>query len=432
MRMDRDIVDKLAKWKDSPNRKPLILTGARQVGKTWALQEFGRTHYDKVAYIVFENNPNMASLFQRSLSPGDLLPFLRAESGVDIQPNDTLIIFDEIQAVPEAITSLKYFYEEAPEYSIVAAGSTLGITLHNSGSFPVGKVDFMTLHPMTFGEFLAACGETELRDLIGTITDYTGLEAFHNRLDGYLRQYMYIGGMPEVVKSYANNHSYSDARQIQQSILASYEQDFSKHATPLLATKLRMLWRSIPSQLANENRRFVYGAVKSGARARDFETTIQWLSDSSLVNIVNRVATPRQPLKAYEDFGTFKLFIHDVGLLGAMVNTTEKAIIDNPSIYTEFKGALAEQFVCQELIAADQAVYYWSSDDSKQEIDFLIEGESGIEPIEVKSGKTLSSPSFNKFIHQFNITAGYKLSTLPYRNNDGVINMPLYLTNKIR
>lgn len=430
--MDRDIIGKLAKWKNSPTRKPLILTGARQVGKTWALQKFGQTHYQKVAYIVFENNPNMASLFERTVSPAELLPFLRAESGVNIQPDDTLIIFDEIQAVPNAITSLKYFCEEAPEYSVVAAGSTLGITLHDGSSFPVGKVDFMTLHPMTFSEFLSANGQDELRDLLNNTSDQTMLNSFHSKFDSYLRQYFYIGGMPEVVSSYTQNGDYATARSIQQSILSSYNQDFSKHATPALATKLRLLWQSVPSQLASENKRFIYGAVKEGARARDFETVIQWLADSSMINKVNRVTTVKQPLKAYEDFGSFKLFTHDIGLLGAMADSSVKAIVDEPSIYTEFKGALAEQFVCQELIAAGHQPYYWSSDDSRQEIDFLINSDDHIVPIEVKSGKTLTSPSFNKFMRSQPGVHGYKLSMLPYQQNEAVTNMPLYLASRIK
>ena len=430
--MDRDIIGKLAKWKNSPTRKPLILTGARQVGKTWALQKFGQTHYQKVAYIVFENNPNMASLFERTVSPAELLPFLRAESGVNIQPDDTLIIFDEIQAVPNAITSLKYFCEEAPEYSVVAAGSTLGITLHDGSSFPVGKVDFMTLHPMTFSEFLSANGQDELRDLLNNTSDQTMLNSFHSKFDSYLRQYFYIGGMPEVVSSYTQNGDYATARSIQQSILSSYNQDFSKHATPALATKLRLLWQSVPSQLASENKRFIYGAVKEGARARDFETVIQWLADSSMINKVNRVTTVKQPLKAYEDFGSFKLFTHDIGLLGAMADSSVKAIVDEPSIYTEFKGALAEQFVCQELIAAGHQPYYWSSDDSRQEIDFLINGDDHIVPIEVKSGKTLASPSFNKFMRSQPGVHGYKLSMLPYQQNEAITNMPLYLASRIK
>lgn len=430
--MDRDIIGKLAKWKNSPTRKPLILTGARQVGKTWALQKFGQTHYQKVAYIVFENNPNMASLFERTVSPAELLPFLRAESGVNIQPDDTLIIFDEVQAVPNAITSLKYFCEEAPEYSVVAAGSTLGITLHDGSSFPVGKVDFMTLHPMTFSEFLSANGQDELRDLLNNTSDQTMLNSFHSKFDSYLRQYFYIGGMPEVVSSYTQNGDYATARSIQQSILSSYNQDFSKHATPALATKLRLLWQSVPSQLASENKRFIYGAVKEGARARDFETVIQWLADSSMINKVNRVTTVKQPLKAYEDFGSFKLFTHDIGLLGAMADSSVKAIVDEPSIYTEFKGALAEQFVCQELIAAGHQPYYWSSDDSRQEIDFLINGDDHIVPIEVKSGKTLASPSFNKFMRSQPGVHGYKLSMLPYQQNEAITNMPLYLASRIK
>lgn len=430
--MKRRIVEDLAKWQNSPRRKPLILTGARQVGKTWALQEFGRTHYKNVAYILFENNSSMSDLFNGPLTPRDLLPFLRAEAGVNIQPDDTLIIFDEIQAVPNAITSLKYFYEQAPEYSIVAAGSTLGITLHESSSFPVGKVDFLQLHPMSFLEFLDAVGEEQLAKLIASAADLSALNAFHEKLGRYLRQYFYVGGMPEVVREYSASGDFATARQIQRAILNSYDQDFSKYATPLLSSKLRLLWQSIPGQLAHENRKFIYGAVKTGARARDFEVAIQWLADSSLINKVNRVSTTRQPLKAYEDFGAFKLFIHDVGLLGAMVDTSVRAIVDDSSIYTEFKGALAEQFVCQELVANSKTPYYWSSDDSRQEIDFLLDSEAGIEPLEVKAGQSLNSASFNKFMQTTpNVARGYKISTLPYRGNGQVLNMPLYLASRI-
>lgn len=430
--MKRHIINDLDSWRNSPRRKPLILTGARQVGKTWALQEFGRTHYKNVAYILFENNRSMADLFDGSLMPRDLLPFLRAESGVNIQPDDTLIIFDEIQAVPNAITSLKFFYEQAPEYSIAAAGSTLGITLHDSGSFPVGKVDFLQLHPMTFAEFLDAAGEAELVKLICSADDLASLSTFHEKLDRYLRQYFYVGGMPEAVSEYISHGDFAAVRAVQKSILDSYDQDFSRHATPLLSSKLRMLWQSIPGQLARENRKFIYGAVKGGARARDFEVAIQWLADSSLVNKVSRVSAIKQPLRAYEDFGAFKLFVHDVGLLGAMVDSSVKAIINDPFIYTEFKGALAEQFVCQELTAAGQKPYYWSSDDSRQEIDFLLDGENGIIPIEVKAGRSLDSPSFNKLMERMSgVNHGYKVSTLPYKDNGQVINLPLYLTSRI-
>jgi predicted AAA+ superfamily ATPase len=431
--MKRDIIGKLARWKQSAERKPLILTGARQVGKTWALREFGRQHYKTVAYIMFERNQNMKQLFAGSLSPKGLLPFLQAEAGVAIEPSNTLIIFDEVQAVPNALTSLKYFCEEAPEYSIIAAGSTLGVTLHNSGSFPVGQVDFMTLHPMSFNEFLCACGEEQLANLIGVTSSPERLNVFHEKLEKYLRQYFYVGGMPESVKKYTESNSFKDVRTIQKRLLKSYDEDFSKHAAPLLSTKLRMLWNSIPAQITKENKKFIYGAVRPGARARDFEVAIQWLVDSSLVNKVNRVATPRPPLKAYEDFGAFKMFVHDIGLLGAMVDMQSKAIVDATTVYTEFKGALAEQFVCQELITAGKMPYYWSSEDARHEIDFLIDTSDGIAPIEVKSGKVLASPSFKNFINNQGVILGYKLSNLPYRDNGGkVINVPLYLTSKIR
>lgn len=426
--MKRDITNKLAIWKSSNNRKPLILTGARQVGKTWALKEFGKQYYKNTAYIMFEKNENMKKLFEGSLSPKDLLPFIQAEAGVPIDPKDTLIIFDEIQAVPNAITSLKFFNEEAPEYSIIAAGSTLGVTLHNSGSFPVGKVDFMTLYPMTFLEFLNASGEEQLVNLIRNIESLSLINTFHEKLEKYLRQYFLVGGMPEVVKKYIETGSFEDARTIQEQLLNSYKQDFSKYATPLTAAKLQMIWQSIPSQITKEKRKFIYGAVKNGARARDFEVTIQWLIDSSLVNKVNRVTLPKQPLKRYEDFGAFKLFLHDIGLLGAMTNVSPKAIVYDTNIYTEFKGALAEQFVCQELIASGVEIFYWSANDFRQEIDFLIENNDGVIPIEVKSGKNLTSISFNRFIKTNQTKYGYKVSSRPFIDNKKIINLPLYLT----
>jgi predicted AAA+ superfamily ATPase len=431
--MKRFIIEELAKWNRSEDRKPLILNGARQVGKTWAIKEFGERYFKNTAYIMFENNENMKQLFDGSLSPKDLLPFLQAETGVAINPDDTLIVFDEAQAVPNSITALKFFREEAPEYSIIAAGSTLGVTLHDSGSFPVGMVDFLTLYPMCFNEFLVAMGESQLVELIeSTQHGIEKLNVFHEKLSKYLKQYFYVGGMPEVVKKYVATGSYEDAREIQQELLDSYNEDFSKHATPLLATKLRMLWNSIPAQITRENKKFIYGAVRSGARARDFEVAIQWLKDSSLVHRVDRVVAPREPLRAYEDFGAFKLFVHDIGLLGAMVDVKSKAIVEDTAIYTEFKGALAEQFVCQELIAAGRSLYYWSSDNAKQEIDFLVETNSGVSPIEVKSGKRLASPSFTNYMNDCQSALGYKISNLPYRDNGNVVNLPLYLATKIK
>lgn len=429
--MKRNVIDQLNQWRLSANRKPLILTGARQVGKTWALREFGRQYYNNVAYFNCEDNEQLRTIFDKTLSPSDLLPLLRAEAGMQIEPGQTLIIFDEVQTIPRILTALKYFDEQAPQYHIAVAGSTLGITLHEAVSFPVGKVDFMALHPMTFLEFLSAVSKGGIADFITNTNDLAKDSVFHDQLISLWRQYLYVGGMPAAVKEYATSGDYDAVRKLQNQILDAYRQDFSKHATPNVAMRLRLLWDAIPGQLAKENRRFIYSAVRSGARARDFEVAIQWLADSSLINKVNRVTAIKQPLKAYEDFGAFKLFIHDVGLLGAMAQTTAKSIVIDYDDYTEFKGSLAEQFVCQELIATGHTPFYWSSEDSKQEIDFLIDGPNGVVPIEVKAGSNLGAASFKKFVEREQPKLAYKLSALPYRDNGIVQNVPIYLTCKL-
>jgi predicted AAA+ superfamily ATPase len=429
--MKRYIVNQLDKWKNSPNRKPLILTGARQVGKTWAVQEFGKTSFKNTAYIMFEKNENMRRLFDGSLSPKDLLPFLQAESGETIT-TDTLLIFDEVQAVPNAITSLKFFQEQMPELYIIASGSALGVAMHGNASFPVGKIDRLQLYPMNFSEFLQAMNEEQLAELLQN-QEPEKLTVFHEKLDRYLKQYFFVGGMPEVVAEYAATHDFTKVRKIQNKILQDYDFDFAKYATPLFATKIRMLWNSIPQQIARENKKFIYGAVKSGARARDFETTIQWLLDSSLIHKIIRVSTPQSPLKFYEDFGAFKLFLSDVGLLGAMAGTLPKQIVEDDSIYTEFNGAMGEQFVCQELIAGElPTLCYWSREDAKQEIDFITENEQGVVPIEVKSSTNITANSFKEFMKEYNSGLGIKISALPYKRNEKVINMPLYSTLKIK
>ncbi|GHT02750.1 ATPase [Bacteroidia bacterium] len=425
--MKREILNKLEIWKNSSNRKPLILTGARQVGKTWAIQEFGRTQFKNTAYIMFEKNENMRKLFDGSLAPKGLLPFLQAESGETITA-DTLLIFDEIQAVPNALTALKFFQEQMPELYLIASGSALGIAMHGNSSFPVGKVDNMQLYPMTFTEFLQAMGEHQLADVLqNQEPEKTGV--FHEKLDRYLKQYFFVGGMPEVVAEYAASKDFVKVRKIQNKILKDYDRDFAKYATPLLATKIRMLWKSIPQQIARENKKFIYGAVRQGARARDFETTIQWLLDSSMIHKINRVSTPKSPLKFYEDFGAFKLFVSDLGLLGAMTGTLPRHIVEDDSIYTEFNGALGEQYVCQELIANElPTLFYWSREDAKQEIDFISENEQGVVPIEVKSGTNLSANSFKEFMKEHNSPLGVKISALAYKENEKVINVPLYNT----
>jgi len=429
--MNRDILKKLGNWRELPERKPLILTGARQTGKTWAIKEFGKMQFKNTAYIMFEKNENMRKLFDGSLLPKDLLPFLQAESGENIT-TDTLLIFDEVQAVPNAITSLKFFQEEMSEIYLIASGSALGVAMHGNASFPVGKVDRLHLYPMSFSEFLQAMNEEKLAELLQTANPEQ-LNVFHEKLDRYLKQYFFVGGMPEVVANYAENQNFDTVRKLQKKILKDYDADFAKYATPLLATKIRMLWDSIPQQIAKESKKFVYGAVKSGARARDFETTIQWLLDSSMIHKINRVSTPKSPLKFYEDFDAFKLFISDVGLLGAMTNTLPKQIVEDGSIYTEYNGAMGEQFVCQELIANElPSLFYWSREDSKQEIDFITENEQGVVPIEVKSSTNLTANSFNEFMKKNNSKLGIKISGLPYKLNEKVVNLPLYDTLNIK
>ncbi|MDR1679268.1 MAG: ATP-binding protein [Prevotellaceae bacterium] len=429
--MKRDILKKLKDWKNSPTRKPLILTGARQVGKTWAIREFGTIQFKNVAYIMFEKNENMRQLFNGSLSPKDLLPFLQAESGETITA-DTLLVFDEVQAVPNAITSLKFFQEQMPELFVIASGSALGVAMHGNSSFPVGKTDHLQLYPMTFSEFLQAMGEEHLAELLKN-TKPEKLNIFHEKFDRYLKQYFFVGGMPEVVAEYAENRDFTKVRTLQNKILQDYDFDFAKYATPLLATKIRLLWNSIPQQIARENKKFIYGAVKLGARARDFETTIQWLLDSSMIHKIVRVSKLQSPLKFYEDFGAFKLFLSDLGLLGAMSGTLPKQIVEHNSIYTEFNGALSEQFVCQELTASClPALFYWSREDSKQEIDFITESERGVIPVEVKSGTNLAAKSFNEFMKENNSPFGIKISSLPYKENEKTINIPLYNTLNIQ
>jgi predicted AAA+ superfamily ATPase len=334
--------------------------------------------------------------------------------------------------VPNAITSLKFFQEQMPELFVIASGSALGIAMHGNSSFPVGKIDSLHLYPMTFCEFLQAMNEEKLAELLQN-TEPEKLNVFHEKLDRYLKQYFFVGGMPEVVAEYAKNRDFEKVRNLQNKILKDYDFDFAKYASPLLATKLRMLWNSIPQQIAKENKKFIYGAVKSGARARDFETTIQWLLDSSMIHKIVRVSKPQLPLKFYEDFGVFKLFLSDLGLLGAMVGTLSKQIVEKNSIYTEFQGALSEQFVCQELIANElPALYYWSRNDSKQKIDFISENKMGIVPIEVKSGTNLTSNSFKEFMKNNNASVGIKISSLPYKENEKTLNIPLYNTALIK
>ena len=371
--MYRIAIEKLYKWKNSKRRKPLIIEGARQVGKTWLMKEFGEQAYADTVYINFDSNSRMADLFSADLDTDRLIMGLELYAGRKINPENTLLIFDEVQEVPRALASLKYFYENAPQYHIVCAGSLLGIALHQGTSFPVGKVDFLKLYPLSFSEFLMATGNERFAELLKN-QDYEMITSFKQTYIDALKHYYFVGGMPEAVQSFAESKDFNEVRAIQKRILAAYEQDFSKHAPNEIVPKIRMLWNSIPSQLARENKKFIYGLVREGGRAREYETAIMWLSDCGLVHKVSRVNAAGIPLKAYEDLKAFKLFIVDVGLLGCMTGLRQRTLLDGDDLFVEFKGALTEQYVCQQLkTIEDLGIYYYTNDRGSCEIDFVVD-----------------------------------------------------------
>lgn len=429
--MYREKLENLITWKNSKNKQPLIIRGARQVGKTWLMKEFGKTNYKNVAYIHFDNNSRMEELFKGDLVPSKIIEGLQIETGVKIEPKETLIIFDEIQEVPKALTSLKYFQEEAPEYDIIAAGSLLGVALHNGTSFPVGKVQFLDLYPLNYKEFLKALGEEKLLQLLEK-KDFELIKVFRTKFIETLKQYYFVGGMPEVVNNFIQNKDYKEVREIQNKILYSYEQDFSKHAPNDIVPKLRLLWNNIPSQLAKENKKFIYGLIRQGARAREFELAMMWLIDCGLVYSVSRVSKPNLPLAAYQDFNSFKLFILDTGLLGAMTGINEKTLLEGNSIFTEFKGALTEQFVLQQLKSMkDISIFYWSAEKSTAEIDFIIQSENKIIPIEVKAEENLQAKSLKTFYEKYNNPNCIRTSMSDYREQEWIKNIPLYYINEL-
>lgn len=361
--MERKLFSKLENWKDKKKRKPLIIQGARQVGKTWIMKEFGKRYFKNTVYINFDNNDVMKKVFQIDFDISRIVSAIKIEYGKSFNANDTLIIFDEIQEEPEALASLKYFYENAPQYAIIAAGSLLGVALHQGTSFPVGKVDFMQLYPLDFQEFICACGENELAKLLES-DDLKNINAYSVKYTELLKRYYYIGGMPEVVQTYLDTDDYNEVRQIQRNLLKYYEEDFSKHAPKEVVPRIMMVWNSIPAQLAKENRKFIYGCVREGARAKDFELAIQWLEDAGLIIKNYRVSKPDIPLIAYMEINNFKMFMLDVGLLGAKCSITAKVLLDGCKIFEEFKGALTEQFVAQQLKSSDRELYYYSTSNS--------------------------------------------------------------------
>ncbi len=429
--MYRIAMEKLIKWKESSRRKPLIIEGARQVGKTWLMKEFGRHYYTDTVYINFDSNARMRELFASDLDTDRLIMGLELYSGRKIDADHTLIIFDEIQEVPKALSSLKYFCENAPEYHIVCAGSLLGIALHEGTSFPVGKVDFLKLYPLSFKEFLMGIGKKRFAELIDT-QDYQMITSFKQTYIDALKQYYFVGGMPEAVQSFAENRDFYKVRRIQERILAAYEQDFSKHAPNEIVPKIRMLWNSIPSQLARENKKFIYGLVREGSRAKDYETAILWLSDCGLVHKVNRVNAAGIPLKAYEDLKAFKLFVVDVGLLGCMTGIRQSTLLDGNDLFTEFKGALTEQYVCQQLkTIEDLRIYYYTNDRGSCEIDFIVDTGEQIIPVEVKAETNLRAKSLKVYREKFAPEMSVRTSMADFKKEDRLINLPLYTIEQI-
>ncbi len=423
--MKRTILQHLYEWKNSATRKPLILNGARQVGKTYILNEFGQTYYKKVAYVNLDKDAQAASIWEKDYDVQRIVLSLSALLDVNIKAEDTLIILDEIQDCPKALSSLKYFCEDAPEYHIVVAGSLLGLSLHEGASFPVGKVNMLRMYPMTFGEFLMACGEERLAEL-WVKDDMQLIETLGEKYKQLLRQYYYTGGMPAAIKEYVNSHDLQKVRDIQKQILFDYRRDFSKHAPVNQVPRINMVWDSIPSQLAKENRKFIYGAMKKGARASEFEVAIQWLIDAGLVYKVSRVTAARLPLKFYEEMEVFKLFMLDVGLMGAMVDMPARDALVNDNAIVEYKGAFTELYVFSQLKTMDVSVYYYSSNDSAVEIDFLVQRDAHIIPIEVKAEVNVKAKALRQFIADNPDLRGLRISMLGYQDQEWMENKPLY------
>lgn len=423
--MKRSAIKCLYDWKQSDRRKPLIMLGARQVGKTWLMREFASEAYEKSAYVNFEDDEMLKGMFASDFDIPRIINTIQWSTGVTID-EDTLIILDEIQEAPRGITALKYFAEKAPQYHVMAAGSLLGIAMHQNDSFPVGKVDFIHLYPLSFFEFLEAAGECKMVELL-QVKDWPMITMFRSKFEERLRQYYFVGGMPAAVSAFIDNGNLAAVRTIQKGILESYERDFFKHAPAIDVPRIRMVWKSIPAQLAKENKKFIYGVLKEGARAREFELAIEWLRDAGLVYKVNRCKKAMLPLAAYEDFSAFKMFLSDVGLMGALSNVPAQSLLDGNALFSDFKGALTEQYVLQQLLGKSSlSVYYWSSENSRGELDFLLQDEEKIIPVEVKAEENLQSKSLKTFVERNPGRHGVRFSMSPYREQDWLTNYPLY------
>jgi predicted AAA+ superfamily ATPase len=428
--MQRTLLDRLVAWKNGARRKPLILNGARQVGKTWLLKEFGRLHFENVAYVSLDNDNLACSYFDPDFDVARIIASLSLELNVDIEPDKTLIVLDEVQACPKAITSLKYFCENAPEYAVAAAGSLLGISATEGTGFPVGKVNMLDLHPLSFDEFLEATGNGRFAKLVAS-GETAMISNFSSKLEELLKQYYVVGGMPEAVNAFVAEQDVRAVRSVQREILDGYVSDFAKHIPPRLLARTMLAWESIPRHLSQENKKFVYGKVRRGSRAADFEESLAWLEQAGLIHKVRRASKPGIPLSAYCESGAFKVFMVDVGLLGAMSDLPPEAVIAGSRIFTEFKGALTEQYVCQQLISeCGLTPYYWSAENSLGEIDFLVQDGGSVFAIEVKAEENLRAKSLRAFKGAHPEVAAVRFSLSGYREQEWMRNVPLYAVSR--
>ena len=436
--MKRDLIERMKAWNAlGSRRKPLVLMGARQVGKTWLLKQFAKECYPETTVYVdlHDDEPLKNAIEGGAFDARGILELISTATGKKIVPGETLLVLDEIQESPRTLTSLKYFYEQMPELAIVVAGSLLGLALNRdrrkSGgaaekvSFPVGKVSFLSVPPLTFFEFLDAIGEGEKRKRLENC-EWSIISAFRTTYEELLKRYLFVGGMPEAVSTYAETHDLREVRGVQKEILLAYDKDFSKHASASLLPKIRLLWNAIPSQLAKENKKLIYSALRPGARAREYESALQWLDDAGMIRQVRRVSRPGMPLKAYEDFGAFKLYAHDVGLLAAMSDLPERVLLAGDDLFTHFKGAFAEQYVLEELVADGVVPYYWATDEGMAEVEFVVQGETTIYPLEVKAGINLQAKSLKSYCARFQATRALRTSLAEHHVGDIVDDIPLY------
>lgn len=425
--MYRYAIEELKKWKNKANKKPLVIEGARQVGKTWLMKEFGNKEYENTVYINFDVETNIRELFSSDLDVNRLIKGMEIYTGTKIDSNNTLIIFDEIQESPRALASLKYFYEVAPEYHIVCAGSLLGIAMHSGTSFPVGKVEFLKLYPLSFNEFLKGTDRDSLAGILES-ADVEMITSMKSKLKEALKEYYFVGGMPEAVMTFSETGDYDEVREVQNRILNAYEQDFSKHAPTAIVPKIRMVWESIPSQLSKENKKFIYGVIRDGARAKEFEAAIMWLSDCGLIHKVSRVTKSGLPLKAYENLKAFKIFMLDIGLLGCMTGISQKILLDGDELFTEFKGALTEQYVLQQLkTKKNMGIYYYTNDRGSCEIDFLLDDGENVIPVEVKAELNLKAKSFRTYMEKYKPEKALRISMTDYNKHEDFVDLPLYM-----